>query len=98
MTEDSKNKCSISCSFGGFFYLAAIIWICWKIVGCTVNLTKRHDQVDVSIRMQDGSVTNAIVERQDISRKKGNVVSVSMPDGQIIETWQQNVTAIERKK
>lgn len=98
MPEETSNRVNISCSCSGLLILVIVFWIVYKVVGCAMDAAGRHAPVDVHIRMQDGSVTNAVVEKRDIDRRKGNVVRISMPDGKIIETWQENVTVTERTK
>jgi len=98
MPEKTSDRITVSCSCGGLLLLILVFCIVYQVVSCVMDAAGRHAPVDVHIRMQDGSVTNAVVERRDIDRRKGNVVRVSMPDGKIIETWQENITITERTK
>lgn len=98
MPEETSSRVNISCSCSGLLLLILVFCIVYEVVSCAVDAAGRRAPVDVHIRMQDGSVTNAVVEKRDINRRKGNAVRVSMPDGKIIETWQENVTVTERTK
>lgn len=73
--------------------VAAIIWISVRTFnGCVYG----GRQVEAVVRMQNGSVTNIVVERRDVRILRTGIVEIRTPDGRILSTGRDNVALYER--
>jgi len=73
--------------------IAAFVWI---IVGaCKADAEHDKHPLQVQITMQDGSVTNVSVPRNNVFHSRCGYTLVTLPDGTKIKSGNSNVTIID---
>lgn len=80
-----------------FFLLIVLAFSLVVLRSCKEDAEHDKYPLQVQITMQDGSVTNVTVPRNNVYHSSCGYVSVKLPDGSDIQTGNSNVTIIDRE-